>query len=289
MACWPAAASIERAGPACCAAPTKPARQPKPIARSAFINRYSTRVLGLPERRGWSRGLTSLECAECGLAIGEGNWGSFEDFAGFGSPTTVDAKPEGLARCQAAIKVAKQLGLPRSWVDAWRLFRKAVGKSVSVPAAPARASNAFRREPRCLRSATPRSTPRTSDSSSRPPWCSRGLALRDTRAARAVQFVRRSPLAEALTPRGFASEPSTTSRAHHRRCRAGGTSQDLMCVEQQGAATSVVDARRRRVAHYPGGFRDSYRVAVLGFPGGTPRDPCEEKAPTRIQSPAGPP
>src|ERR1019366_10485962 len=55
-----------------------------------------------------------LECARCGLAVGEGNRGSFEDFAGFGSLTTADAKPEGPARCQAAIKDAKQLEIGRA-------------------------------------------------------------------------------------------------------------------------------------------------------------------------------
>ena len=43
------------------------------------------------------------------------------EFVGFGAPTTPVMKPADVARGQAAIKVVKQLGLPRTWSPEWCL------------------------------------------------------------------------------------------------------------------------------------------------------------------------
>ena len=74
-----------------------------------------------PERPSVNGILSILAFDECALAVGEGNWGSIEEFVGFGAPTTPGLKPEDAARCHAAVKVVKQLGVPRTWGPEWRL------------------------------------------------------------------------------------------------------------------------------------------------------------------------
>jgi len=74
-----------------------------------------------PEQPSVNGILAVLDCDECALAVGEGNWGSVEDFVLFGTPTTPTLKPEDAARCQAAVEVVRQLGLPRTWSAEWRL------------------------------------------------------------------------------------------------------------------------------------------------------------------------
>jgi hypothetical protein len=65
--------------------------------------------------------LAILDCDECALAVVEGNWDSVKEFAGFGVPTAPKMNPEDSARCQTAVKIVKQLGVPRSWGPEWRL------------------------------------------------------------------------------------------------------------------------------------------------------------------------
>jgi hypothetical protein len=74
-----------------------------------------------PERRSAQGILAILDCGECALAVGSANWDSVREFAGFGAPTTPEMKPEDVTRCRAAVEVAKQLGLPRTWEPEWQL------------------------------------------------------------------------------------------------------------------------------------------------------------------------
>jgi hypothetical protein len=74
-----------------------------------------------PERPSVNGILAILDCEQCALAVGEGNWDSLEAFVGFGAPSTPVMNPEDVVRCQAAVKAVKQLGLPRTWGADWRL------------------------------------------------------------------------------------------------------------------------------------------------------------------------
>ncbi len=74
-----------------------------------------------PERRAVNGILAILVCEDCALLVGEGDRGGLEEFGGFGRPSTPHMKPEDLEICQAALKVVKGLGLPRTWGQAWRL------------------------------------------------------------------------------------------------------------------------------------------------------------------------
>ena len=74
-----------------------------------------------PERPSVAGIFSIVACWGCALAVGEGDRGRPEEFVGFGAPTTPDMKPGDAARYQAALKVVKQLGLPRTWSPEWRL------------------------------------------------------------------------------------------------------------------------------------------------------------------------
>lgn len=74
-----------------------------------------------PERRSVNGVLAILDCHDCALVVGEGDRGGLEAFIGFGDLTTPNMKPEDAVHCQAAVKVVKQLGLPRSWGPDWML------------------------------------------------------------------------------------------------------------------------------------------------------------------------
>jgi hypothetical protein len=74
-----------------------------------------------PERPSVDGILAIVDCWECVLAVGDGDFGSLEEFVGFGAPTTPVMKPADAARGQAAVKVVKQLGLPRTWGPEWLL------------------------------------------------------------------------------------------------------------------------------------------------------------------------
>jgi hypothetical protein len=74
-----------------------------------------------PERPSVNGILAILDCDECALAVGEGDWDSVKQFACFGVPTAPKMNPEDSARCQTAVKIVKQLGVPRSWRPEWRL------------------------------------------------------------------------------------------------------------------------------------------------------------------------
>ena len=66
-----------------------------------------------PDRRSVNGILAILDSQVSALAVGEAYWESVESFAGFGAPTTEEMKPEGVARCQAALGAVKKLGLAR--------------------------------------------------------------------------------------------------------------------------------------------------------------------------------
>jgi hypothetical protein len=51
--------------------------------------------------------LSILDCGESALAVGEAHWDSIQDF--------------NVARCQAAVRAVKKLGLPREWTPDWQL------------------------------------------------------------------------------------------------------------------------------------------------------------------------
>ena len=74
-----------------------------------------------PERRSIDGILAIVDCRECALAVGEGDRGGLEEYIGFGAPSTPSMKSSDAARCQAAVEVVKQLGVPRTWVPEWRL------------------------------------------------------------------------------------------------------------------------------------------------------------------------
>ena len=73
-----------------------------------------------PERGSVNGILAILDIEQCALAVGEGNFGSAEEFIGFGAPTAPH-KPEDVARCHAAVEIVRQLGTPRTWAPEWRL------------------------------------------------------------------------------------------------------------------------------------------------------------------------
>jgi hypothetical protein len=73
------------------------------------------------ERRAVNVILSILDFKERALAIGEGDWATLKDFAGFGAPTTQEMRAEDVARCQAAVKRVKEMGLPRTWGPKWML------------------------------------------------------------------------------------------------------------------------------------------------------------------------
>src|ERR1035437_10338806 len=68
-----------------------------------------------PERPSVNGILAILDCDECALAVGEGNWDSIKAFVGFGAPSTPVMNPEDVVRRQAAVKVVKQWGLALPW------------------------------------------------------------------------------------------------------------------------------------------------------------------------------
>jgi len=74
-----------------------------------------------PDRHSVNGILSILDCRESALAVGEADWDSVKEFAGFGAPTTQEMKPDDVARCQAAVNAVKKLGLPREWAPEWRL------------------------------------------------------------------------------------------------------------------------------------------------------------------------
>ena len=74
-----------------------------------------------PDRHSVNGILAILDCRASALAVGEAHWDSLKEFAGFGAPSTPEMKPDDVARCQAAVKAVKQLGLPRSWGPDWRI------------------------------------------------------------------------------------------------------------------------------------------------------------------------
>lgn len=74
-----------------------------------------------PERPSVNGILAILTCDECALAVGEGNWGTIEEFVGFGAPKTSDMDPEDAARCRAAVEAVKELGLSNVWGPEWHL------------------------------------------------------------------------------------------------------------------------------------------------------------------------
>lgn len=74
-----------------------------------------------PERPSVNGILAILDCDKCALAVGEGNWDSVREFAGFGALTTPNMNAEDSARCEAAVKFVKQLGLPHTWHSEWLL------------------------------------------------------------------------------------------------------------------------------------------------------------------------
>jgi hypothetical protein len=74
-----------------------------------------------PDRHSVNGILAILDCRESALAVGEADWDSVKEFAGFGAPTTQEMKPDDVARCQAAVNAVKKLGLPREWAPEWRL------------------------------------------------------------------------------------------------------------------------------------------------------------------------
>ena len=73
------------------------------------------------ERRSVDGIFAILDCQECALLIGEGGGGGLEEYAAFGAPTTAEVKPEEAKRIQGAVKLAKEIGSPPSWAEAWRL------------------------------------------------------------------------------------------------------------------------------------------------------------------------
>jgi hypothetical protein len=73
------------------------------------------------ERRSLNGILSILDCHECALAVGEGNWEGWEGLVGFGAPTTPHMKSEDVTRCRAAVKAVKRLGPPCTLGSEWRL------------------------------------------------------------------------------------------------------------------------------------------------------------------------
>ncbi len=65
--------------------------------------------------------LAILDCHDCALGIGEGEFSRPEEFVGFGSPTTTEMKPEDVARCQTAVNIVEHLEIPLTWASKWRL------------------------------------------------------------------------------------------------------------------------------------------------------------------------
>jgi hypothetical protein len=57
----------------------------------------------------------------CAVAIGEGQFGGLQEFVGFGAPTTHPMSSEDVARCQTAVRIVEQLGIPRTWTSEWRI------------------------------------------------------------------------------------------------------------------------------------------------------------------------
>lgn len=74
-----------------------------------------------PDRPSVDGILAIVDCRECALAVGEGEYSSLEDFVGFGALTRSEARPEDIARCHASVNFVKQLGLPRTWASEWNL------------------------------------------------------------------------------------------------------------------------------------------------------------------------
>jgi hypothetical protein len=74
-----------------------------------------------PDRQPVNGILAILDCRESALAVGEADWDSVKELAGFGAPTTPEMTPADVARCQAAVSAAKKLGLPREWAPDWML------------------------------------------------------------------------------------------------------------------------------------------------------------------------
>jgi hypothetical protein len=74
-----------------------------------------------PERKSVNGVLAILDFDDCALAVGEGDRsGLEEELIGFGRLTTPDIQ-EDVARCQAAVKAVKELGLPRTGAPEWML------------------------------------------------------------------------------------------------------------------------------------------------------------------------
>jgi hypothetical protein len=74
-----------------------------------------------PERPSVDGILEIVDCGECALAVGEGDYSSLEQFVSFGAPTKPKAKPEDVNRGHAAVELIKQLGLPRTWGPEWHI------------------------------------------------------------------------------------------------------------------------------------------------------------------------
>src|SRR5690242_11463279 len=72
-----------------------------------------------PERRSRNGILAILDCQYAVLAVGKEDRGGLEEFIGFGRPTAQDMKPGDVVRCRAAVKVVKELGIPRTWAPEW--------------------------------------------------------------------------------------------------------------------------------------------------------------------------
>jgi hypothetical protein len=74
-----------------------------------------------PERASVGGVLAIVDCRECALAIGEGQWNLLGDLAVFGAPTTESMKPDDVVRCQAAVQMVKRIGVPRTSARDWLL------------------------------------------------------------------------------------------------------------------------------------------------------------------------